>query len=223
MGKDMNLDATEIPRHVGIIPDGTRRWSRVHGVPLQDAYIETMKKLAVLLGEVFRSGVPVASVYLLSRKNCERSSSDLDPVLRAEEQFVERLLPRVVNDLRVRVVHAGANSSRCESLIAAIRLLCGETADYSKRTLNLLVNYDPLVELASAVDPDGFDFTKLDVPDDVDLVIRTGGDARLSDFLPLQCGSAELDFVSTLFNDTDCSEIIASIRSFHQRSRRFGR
>ena len=213
------------PRHIGIIPDGTRRWSRNNATNLDEGYALTMSRLRDVIASVFDNGVEVLSVYLLSLDNLSRSPDDLDPVIRQESIFLEHFIPEIVQRYSA-VIHI---VGRLDPLPDPLRLIAKRTRAASQheglRKLNLLIGYNPLDELLSAVARTGtehFDLAALSVPESVDLVIRTGNDQRMSGFLPLQSMYAELVFLPTTFNDTLVSKFVDEIRHFGERERRFG-
>ncbi len=222
---------TRAPRHVGIIPDGTRRWSRRHEVPLAEGYLRAMGNLAHLVDALYARGVAIVSVYLLSRRNLARPAEELDAVFRAERHLCEHLLPPVLEDHGVRVSAVGDPSLVPRGFRRALSRLTGPGAGdgapprpASGRTLNLLVAYDAWEELRSPRTARGADGRPvLGVREDVDLVIRTGGGTLLSGFLPLQSQYAHLHTFDRLFNDLTPADLAAALAAFARHERLQGR
>ena len=210
-----------VPRHVGVIPDGTRRWSRGRGVPLTDGYPLAMENLARVVDVLYSAGVSVVSLYLLSLRNLTRPQAELKAVFEAETYLCTRLLPQVLARHRARVSTVGELSRIPADYRQALRALDGPAVD-TERRLYLLVAYDAWEELRAAsvhAAPQASPAERLGVPEDVDLVLRTGGGNLLSGFLPLQSQYAHIHTVETLFNDLTPSDVRSALAHFagHER------
>ncbi|MGW0563247.1 undecaprenyl diphosphate synthase family protein [Streptomyces sp. NPDC003016] len=208
-------------RHVGVIPDGTRRWSRRRGVPLADGYLLAMENLARVVDVLYSAGVPVVSLYLLSLRNLSRSQAELGAVFEAETHFCARLLPQVLARHSARVSAVGELSRIPADYRQALHALDGPAAG-TERRLYLLVAYDAWEELRAACAhpaPQAPPARRLGVREDVDLVLRTGGGNLLSGFLPLQSQYAHLHTVETLFNDLTPSDVRSALADFAGRER----
>lgn len=211
--------------HLGIIPDGTRRWARGNSVGYYDAYWAAMQLLEQIVDAGFDFGVRIISVYALSKENLQRSPGDLEPVYAAEERLFRDLLPSLCTKHACRANHAGSINLLPESYARSLKALCkGPTIPSSgAKELNILAAYSPWDELASALSSSPNPARLRDfmwVRDNVDLVIRTGQGSRLSNFLPLQSGYAELHFLSTLFNDLKIDEVLEILSGFPLFGRR---
>lgn len=192
-------------RHVGIIPDGNRRWAVNNHLNYADAYAITMKHLYEIISHTFEMGIEALSIYMLSTENLTRSREDLSAVLTAETDFIFCSLPTLAKEYQCKVVHAGESSLLPNDLAKSLRNIEGDTCNNSKHRLYLLVGYNPLDEVNAAMRASlnhRVNIKSLWVPETVDIVIRTaGGPTLLSNFLPLQCGYAQQFMVEAYFND----------------------
>ena len=203
----------EPPVHVGIIPDGTRRWSRANAVALVDGYRIALTKLSAFTDYLFDRGVEAVTLYLLSRDNLKRTEDDLAAVFAAETWLCDQLLPPVVRKHGCRVTIAGDLSELPADFQEPWRRIETTGAIGNKR-IYLCVAYDPMAEIQFALQRATCQqelFSNLWVAEPVDLVFRSAGENRLSSFLPLQCSYAELCFVSKLFNDVTVADLDAAI------------
>ncbi len=210
-----------VPRHVGVIPDGTRRWSRLRGVPLADGYLLAMENLARVVDVLYSAGVSVVSLYLLSLRNLTRTQAELGAVFEAETYFCTRLLPQVLARRSARVSAVGELCRVPAAYRQALHALDGPAPD-TERRLYLLVAYDAWEELRAAcahTAPRTPLARRLGVREDVDLVFRTGGGNLLSGFLPLQSQYAHIHTVETLFNDLTPSDVRSALADFAGRER----
>jgi len=224
-----------VAAHLGIIPDGIRRWARLKKVPFERAYWTGMKTLIDILEAAFSQGVVVLSVYLLSRENLARKKNHLNPVLWAEERLMRELLPAFCTKWNCRPYHAGLPRllppSYADALAGLGNLM---NSGAGERKLYLLVAYNPWDELQHAINasPNPSEYRNyLWVRESVDLVIRSGHvhantlqGVLLSNFLPLQSGYAEFLLIPKLFNDVTPADIEDAIAGFPSSGfRKFGK
>ncbi len=229
MSLDRSASLQALHRHVGIIPDGNRRWAKQNQMDLTEAYWLAMRKITACCDALFRQGVSSISVYLLSKDNILRAREDLQAVVIAESRLLRELIPALKRDLGVRVYHAGNPASLPEEFRAALQDVCepgNGRADPFPR-LYLLAGYDAYEEVTAAraaigPDPDKL-IEALSVPVELDVVIRTGADRRISGFLPLQSKYAELFFEPYYFPDITPERVLAILDELRGRSRRFGK
>lgn len=218
-------DTLEKTLHLGLIPDGARRWARKRKVGYRAAYFAMVDNLALLIGHYFNRGGKSLSVYLLSSANLSRPRNQLKSVFESQTYFLSTLLPPIAKKHVLQVIHVGSARRLPASYSELLVDLGKETGTPPEHRLYLLVDYDPFDELRSALarSPDGaVDRSSLWVTEPVDLVIRTGGENRLSNFLPLQSGYAELHVNDHYFNDFRPEHLEKEIALFSQRQRRFG-
>ncbi len=208
--------------HLGIIPDGGRRWARANGVTFREAYDLSMKKIAEYMDVLFAGNVAALTLYLLSRQNLLRNREELDAVVGAEADFISTLLPSLIRHRDIQVTVAGTQSLLPPVLARAVDSLSTERSSGTKR-LFLLLAYDPFDEIIAA-QKRGIRFVNesellegLWVNSKLDLIVRSGGAISLSDFVPLQAGYARIVFLNKLFNDTSIEDFLGPIRDQESR------
>jgi len=234
-GTDESPEAGSRPTHVAIIMDGNRRWARAHGVPELEGHAAGVDKIRWLVEHAIRRGIAVLSVYAFSRENWARSDDEvtglfslLDQAIRAETPELVRQGVRVRVSGRLAEVPADIRGSITEALAA--------TEGGTRLTLNIAFNYAGRTEIVDAVRAIVAARTPADEIDeatiaahlytaglpDPDLVIRTGGEQRLSNFLIWQSAYAEFHSCAALWPDFDAGAFDAALEEFARRSRRFG-
>lgn len=209
-----------LPNHVGLIPDGTRRWARLREMELRLAYDIALRQLAVLTDHLYCRGIPEVSLYMLSHRNLDRRPADLAAVIRSEANSLSTHFAALVRTHNARVYVAGRRDRWPAELVEPLERLTGRPTGEVRRRLNLCVAYDPVDELSMAITAGSDWRAKLWVPTPVDLVIRTGGVKSLSDFLPLQAAYAQLYFLEDLFNDfgpSDLEQLLAHYQGAEPR------
>lgn len=212
--------------HIGLIPDGTRRWAKKNQKTLEYAYFEMVLSIAQCIDYLFCHDATSVSIYLLSKDNLQRSPEELVPVFNAESHLIKNLLPSIIEKHALKVVFAGSLSL----LPSNMRDVISSQPSYntSSKTLYFCIAYDPLDELATCLSDTmpiiGKDIlSKLWVPERLDIVIRTSGENRLSSFLPLQSAYAELIFLDQYINDITTTDLSKCLDFYYKRNRRFGK
>ena len=236
---DVSLDADKLPGHVAIIMDGNRRWARERRMPA----IEGHRRGIIALREVTRAasdwGIPMMTVYGFSTENWKRDSTEISLLLDLCVYFAQSELAELKrNNVRVHVI------GRYEQLPApsrdALDGLIAKTSDCTGLTLNLAVNYsgrsevrDAVVSLARDVragllDPEAIDEARVasylytaNMPDP-DMLIRPGGESRLSNFLLYQAAYTELLMTDVYWPDFGRENFAAALAEYQRRQRRFG-
>ena len=230
------LPLDELPRHVAIIMDGNRRWARQQGLPELDGHAAGVEAIREILRHAVRRGVPVLTLYAFSRENWARSDDEvrglfglLEAAIRSETDELRRQGVRVRLLGRLEELPAETRSSIDDALDA--------TSDGDRLLLNIAFNYAGRTELVDAVRklvasgaaPESIDegavtdvLYTAGLPDP-DLVIRTGGEQRLSNFLIWQSAYAELYFCEALWPDFGPAAFDDALLEFARRQRRFGR
>lgn len=218
----MGLPVCHGPAHVGLIPDGLRRWADAHGTTLADAYLRGAEKVVDILLALQRNNVRTVSVYNLSRANLGRRDDELDAVYAASTHFLSALIPAHFDPATCGVRLHGDRKLLPAAYVAAARDV--ETAmrgdDFR---INVLAAYDACDELRDAhvrAQSDGCDISAAFDIGCVDMVIRTTPEPLLSGFLPLQSQYAQLIFLTTPLNELTAhhiDELVADYRRFPQR------
>lgn len=211
-----------LPAHVGLIPDGMRRWAQNRDVSLAEAYLRGAEKVVEILLALQRHEVRTVTVYNLSRANLARPSAELDAVYAASEHFLTALIPAHFDAAHCSVRVHGDRDALPDGYVSAARNL-ETTMGGAGFRINVLAAYDAFDELRAAharAARDGGDICAAFEIEDVDLVIRTSPEPLLSGFLPMQTQYAQLVFLSTPLNelsDRDIDDLVADYRRLPQR------
>ncbi|HVF21057.1 MAG TPA: isoprenyl transferase [Mycobacteriales bacterium] len=235
------LRGAPVPRHVGVILDGNRRWARSVGAHSDHGHRKGADKIAELLCWCEESNVEVATLWLLSTDNLTRPPAELAPLLRIIEQTVTDLA-RPENGWRVQVV--GALDLLPDDTARLLKEADASTAEHDGITVNVAVGYGGRREIADAVrsllashaekgssledvvetlDVDHIaDHLYTRGQPDPDLVIRTSGEIRLSGFLLWQSAHSEFYFCDAYWPDFRRVDFLRALRAYSQRQRRFG-
>jgi undecaprenyl diphosphate synthase len=230
------LPPEELPRHVAIIMDGNRRWARARGVSDFEGHAAGVEAIRGLLQNAVRRGVPMLTLYAFSRENWARSDDEVaglfDLLGRAIASETDELAAQGV---RVRLL--GRLDELPDETRTTIEDALQRTATGTRLNLNIAWNYAGRTELVDAVRrlltegiaPDQVDERAISDAlytgglADPDLVIRTGGEQRISNFLIWQSAYAELVFTDCLWPDFGAEELDRALLEFARRTRRFGR
>ena len=209
----LDLRATRIPRHVGLIPDGNRRWARARGLPAHEGYRAGIEPGLELVELCRTLGIEEISVYGFTKENVRRPSAQVEAFRRAVEDFGCRIAQR-----GAAVLAVGDHESR--SFPERLRQFTTRSAGDIR--VNLLVNYGWRWDLQRALAPE----SRLSPKGDpmrrlgsrevsrIDLVVRWGGRFRLSGFLPMQCAYADVHSIDTLWPDVQPEEFLDALRWF---------
>lgn len=233
---DEEVRTDPIPRHVAIIMDGNRRWAREHGVPDAQGHAAGVDAIRPIVERAQQRGVEVLSIYAFSRENWARASSEVETLFVLLEAAIRDYTPDLVRQgVRVRVL--GRIDELSASTRASIEDALSATAHGARMTLNVAFNYSGRSEIVDAVRslmrdglaPDALGEEAIaarlytaDLPDP-DLLIRTGGEQRVSNFLMWQAAYAELYFCDCYWPDFAPAIFDAALAEYARRSRRFGR
>ncbi len=223
------------PRHVAIIADGNRRWARERGLPVLAGHIQGVEAIRPVVRRARDAGVETLSVYTFSTENWSRPQDEVTGLFGlidgAVRQYTDEL---IAEDVRVRVI--GRLHEAPSDVQRSIRAAEERTAGGSRLTLNICFNYSGRAEIVDAarammaaqVDPSAIDEEHFaehlytSGQPEVDLVIRTGGDQRTSNFLLWQAAYAELIFCPKYWPDFTDDDFDAALAEYVRRDRRFG-
>jgi undecaprenyl diphosphate synthase len=234
------LDLDRVPRHVAVIMDGNGRWARKHGAGRVAGHEAGAKSVHAIVEASRELGkVDVLSLYAFSTENWRRSKTEVSALFRLLSKYIQLELENIhKEDIRVRIM------GRREGLSARVRKDLEYSEEYTRgnksMTLNLAVNYGGRAEIADAardialevkagrIDPAKIDeeciSRHLYLPDlpDPDLLIRTSGELRLSNFMLWQMSYAEIVVTRTLWPDFRKRHLHAAIAEYQSRQRRYG-
>ena len=228
------------PLHVAIIMDGNGRWARERRMPRPFGHRSGMKSVRDTVQGAIELGIEYLSLFAFSQENWQRPAAEVDALMSLLEEFVGREVDELeAKGVRVRVL--GDVERLTPAAAAAVARVVRQTAAGARLTLNLFISYGGRAELTRAarllaedvlagrLTPDQIDedavaarlFTA-DCPDP-DLLIRTSGEQRLSNFLLWQLAYAELCISPVLWPDFSRRDLYAAVLDFQTRERRFGR
>ncbi len=232
------MDKDKLPKHVGIIMDGNGRWAKKRGLIRSLGHKKGAENLEKLLDYIFNIGIKYVSIYAFSTENFKRDSDEVNYLM---DLFVKMFTSKkkifIKNNLKV--LFSGRRDNLRDDVREALVNLEESTKDFSNGTLNICLNYGGRCEIVDMVkkvskmvvenkininDIDEELISKnmyQDLPD-VDFVIRTSGELRISNFMLWQSSYAEYYFPTTLFPDFDSKEFDKALLEFQNRNRRFG-
>jgi undecaprenyl diphosphate synthase len=233
------LDPANMPRHLAVIMDGNRRWARERRLPAVEGHRRGVTALRELVRACSELGLPTVTVYAFSTDNWKRDAFEISLLLDLLVHFAAAEEAEL-NEHGVRVQAIG----RIEELPAnqrdALRMLAERTAANDRVLLNLAINYSARAELADAAralaaDVAAGKLAPADIGDetlrgylythalpDPDILIRTGGEMRLSNFLLWQVAYTELHVTDVYWPDFRRTHLLQAISDFQKRARRFG-
>jgi undecaprenyl diphosphate synthase len=232
---DKNL-LTKIPTHVAIIMDGNGRWAKKRGLPRNDGHRAGVENMRRVLEAAVEFGVKVMTIYAFSTENWGRPEDEVHGLL----GIFEEVIGREVTELHkngVKLRHLGSLDGIRDEFKEAVKNAIELTKNNNRITLNIAFNYGGRAEIlngvrrmmAERIPPEQVDEKLFErylytagVPDP-DLIVRTAGEMRLSNFLIWQAAYAEYYSTPTLWPDFDKEELYKALVAFSQRQRRFGK
>lgn len=229
-------DDSGLPQHIGYIVDGNRRWAKRHGLPTYEGHLAGYNAIQEVARATFDAGVPYMSAYIFSTENWKRSQDEVSKLM----GLVLKLLSSDLhvfseNNIRLRVL--GSREGVDKKILDEIDHAEEVTKSNTSGTLGLCFNYGGQLEIAEAVrsaaatgesmeriSPDIL-AQYLYAPDmpPVDLIVRSGGDQRLSNFMLWRAAYSELMFLDNAWPDMTKEDVSAIIEEYTNRSRRFGK
>ncbi|HHU91704.1 MAG TPA: isoprenyl transferase [Halanaerobiaceae bacterium] len=227
-----------IPSHVGIIMDGNGRWAKERGLPRREGHLAGINALESVLRRAELLGIPCLTVYAFSTENWKRPGMEVKFLLQLfEETLLNRADELFKNNVKVKVI--GRREGLPSNLIETIKKIEEKTRNNKAFQLNIAFNYGgraEIIDLVSSIVRDIQEGKKIDLNDEktianylyspeypeVELLIRTSGEKRLSNFLLWQSAYAELYFTDKYWPDFDGDELEKAIEDFKKRNRRFG-
>jgi undecaprenyl diphosphate synthase len=215
-------DRSEAPAHVAIIMDGNRRWARGRGVSELDGHAAGVEAIREILRHAVRREIPVLTLYAFSRENWARTDAEVVGLFGLLESAI-RSETAELRSQGVRVRLLGRLDELPPDTRASIDSALSATAGGNRLLLNIAFNYAGRTELVDAVRRIVRAGTPAEDIDEADLVIRTGGEQRLSNFLIWQSAYAELITSDTLWPDFGPADLDAALAEYASRTRRFGR
>ena len=233
MRKNKLLQGVSIPRHIAIIMDGNGRWAKKRMLPRSVGHKHGMERMIGLMEHAFDLGVEYITVYALSTENLKRPKEEVEGLFNLFRNNFKEMFGRVCQK-GVRLRALGDISLLPDDIVEVLKESEAETAQYEGKGINIAVCYgarDEIVHAVNAAVAAGEKVTEesfaqllytKDIPDP-DLIIRTGKEVRLSNFLLYQAAYAELYFSDKMFPEFSDKDLDKAIADFAKRTRRFGK
>ncbi|MCM1156892.1 MAG: isoprenyl transferase [Clostridium sp.] len=229
----------EVPKHVAIILDGNGRWAKKRNMPRNFGHVQGSKTVEQIIEDGYNMGIEYITVYAFSTENWKRSKDEVDALMKLLAKYLIDCIERSTkNNMKVRVI--GDKSGLADNLVSRINELEEATINATGLKFTIAINYGGRDELKRAVTKiagevkenrlqpeeiteeliNGF-LDTAGLPDP-DLLIRTSGEERLSNFLPWQLAYTEFYFTDVLWPDFTKEELLNAIRYYNGKERRFG-
>ncbi len=224
-----------IPQHVAIILDGNGRWAKSKGMPRNYGHAQGAKNVERICEDAYYMGIKYLTVYAFSTENWKRSREEVDALMNLLRNYMKTCVKTAKkNHMRVRVI--GDKTGLAEDIQRSIANLERESADQDGLNFTIAINYGSRDEIRRAVQRIAAEGIRPeDITEDVisahldtagipdpDLLIRTSGELRLSNYLMWQLAYAEFYFTDVLWPDFDKKELEKAIEKYNSRDRRYG-
>lgn len=228
-----------VPKHVAIILDGNGRWAKKRNMPRNYGHVQGSKTVEQIIEDGYNMGIEYITVYAFSTENWKRSKDEVDALMKLLGKYLIDCIERSTkNNMRVRVI--GDKTGLDQKLVDRINELEEATKEATGLKFTIAINYGGRDEIRRAVkkiteevkegsiSPDEITedliSERLDTAGlpDPDLLIRTSGEERLSNFLPWQLAYTEFYFTDVLWPDFSKEDLLTAIRYYNGRERRFG-
>lgn len=226
------METTNLPKHVGIIMDGNGRWATQRGEKRSFGHKAGSDNVERIVEHAYKSGVKVLSLYAFSSENWLRPKEEVNELMRLLKAYFKKFIKKVQkNNIRLTVM--GDLSALSKGLQKVIADGTEQTKSNSDFTLNIALNYGGRQEIVKTVNDlikRGVEITEKTISENLytanlgepDMIIRTGGEIRLSNFMLFQGAYSELYFVNVLWPDFNEAEFDKAIAAYSLRKRRYG-
>ena len=222
-----------IPTHVGFIMDGNGRWAKKRGMPRNVGHIKGADNVEKVVSYCFEKGVECVTLYAFSTENWGRPQEEVSKIMELFKLFLVKYRKTLLsNEIRLKI---SGDKTKLSSEINKLIEEDEELTKNFKKVLNIAINYGSRQEITNAVNvlvkSGKTSFTEDDVSSalytnglpDIDLIVRTSGESRLSNFFLWQSAYAELYFTDVLWPDFSKKEIDEAFEWYEKRNRRFGK
>ncbi|MBQ9081496.1 MAG: di-trans,poly-cis-decaprenylcistransferase [Clostridia bacterium] len=232
-GQDTQRHGADIPAHVGIIMDGNGRWAKSRLLPRSFGHRQGMERMMGLLNHAFSVGVKTVTVYALSTENLSRPKEELDSLFRLFREYFSKYVQQII-EKKSRLCVLGDVTVLPEDVQKLTAKAVRDSAHFTEKCVNVALNYGARDEIIRAVNlavEKGERVTKESFSSllytkgqkDPDLIIRTGNEKRLSNFLLYQAAYSELYFSEKMFPAFSDEDFDEAIKDYKNRTRRFGK
>lgn len=229
----MQTNSPVLPVHVGFIVDGNRRWAKKHGLPSYEGHLAGFSTLKDIARAAIDQGVRYVSFYVFSTENWKRSQDEVKHLMRYTLKVLTDDVKELIKE-KVRVRILGSREGVSQPILSAIDKAEADTAEFTRATVVFCFNYGGQLEIAEAAEQcvrDGVSPITTeairqrlygpDVPE-VDMVVRTSGEQRLSNFMLWRAAYSEFMFIKKLWPDLRPADVTTILKEFARRNRRFG-
>ena len=235
----MSYDKNNLPEHIAIIMDGNRRWARAQGKPVALGHKEGAKVLENIVRYANKIGIKYITAYAFSTENWKRTQDEVSALMALFQSYLDDYTKRAdTENIKVRII--GSKNGLSERMKKSIDKSMEKTKNNTGIVFNIALNYGGREELLHAMkniathvkegNLDPKDITEKDISDnlytagqpDPDLLIRTSGELRLSNFLPWQLTYSEFIFVEKNWPDFTEKDLDSAIEAYQKRTRKFG-
>ena len=240
MNKDLNLNTNNLPRHLAIIMDGNGRWAKKNGFLRTIGHENGAKTVRTIVESCSELGIEFLTLYAFSTENWNRPKLEVEMLMKLLTKSLRKELNTFIkNNIRLNII--GNINNLPKSVQKELTEVLEKTKENNKLTLTLALSYGAREELVSAtkelcnkvknniISIEDIDESIINnhlytnnLPD-VDLVIRTSGEQRISNFLLWQIAYAELYFTEVLWPDFNKDHLMEALKSYQKRERRFGK
>ena len=229
----------KIPQHVAIIMDGNGRWAQQHGVPRLEGHRRGVETVRTVVDAAREIGIRYITLYAFSVENWKRPSDEVSGLMGLLDYFLKRELDNLIKN-RVRLLTIGRTAELPANVQRELNRVIAATKDFTQWTLVLAVNYGSRTEIGDAArdyaaavqagreklaDASWENFSRYlytaAIPEP-DLLIRTSGEQRVSNFMLMQCAYAEMVFTPVLWPDFGQADLQSAVDEYGRRERRYG-
>ncbi len=223
----------KLPSHIGFIVDGNGRWAKKRSMPRSFGHKVGLQTLKQTVIDSFNLGIKVVSIFGFSTENWNRPQEELDCLFKLFTEFLEKD-NFDYNEMGIHLNIMGDYTKFPDNLVKQVEKMLDETKNNNKFVLNLGINYggrDEIVRAFNILAQQGkTNITKQDIENNLytaglpmpDLIVRTSGEQRISNFMLWQMAYSELYFTKTFWPDFHKKNLIKALKNYQKRNRRFG-
>lgn len=230
--KTMVKNNTIIPEHIAIIMDGNRRWAKEKGLASFNGHKRSAENLEGIFMKAKELDIKCLTLWAFSTENWKRSKEEVDYLFNILSNFFDKHFEKFIQE-DIHFVHLGRKDRLDKKTLNLIERLENETNSKSDHTVALAIDYgghDELIRALSEMKTNNLEITSEHIENhldtaglpQIDLIVRTGGEKRLSGFMAWQVAYAELLFMDKYFPDFTPDDLEACVEEFSKRERRFG-
>lgn len=222
-----------LPRHIAFIMDGNGRWATLRKKPRTFGHSKGSQVIRRIVEKCFNSGIEVVSLYAFSTENWSRPKEEVDKIFSLLKKFIDKYTNTLIKN-KARLLVSGDVNALPVDLKNSIEKVEALTGEFSDHVLNIAINYGARAEIVRAVqkllkenvttvtEQSFSEYLYTAGLPDVDMIVRTSGEKRISNFLLYQSAYAELYFTDVLWPDFNVAELEKALEWFNGRKRRYG-